>query len=227
MRGDAKAAAAPRGCQPEGTAQPWLARLLRQFQEPKGFLGHVAGWIMASRGSNRERSSWSIEQLQVKAGDRVLEIGFGPGVALRRLSELAAPGTVVGLDHSAAMQRQAARRNAAGMRSGRVRLERAEVERLAELPGLAGPFDKVLSVNCFQFWRDPGARLREIRARMAPGGRIALTVQPRHRGASNADAQARGLEMARLLEEAGFTDVGRQTLPLRPVAAVCATATNP
>lgn len=221
-------ASAAKGCQPEGAPPPaWLVRLLRQFQKPTGFLGRVAGWIMASRGSNRERSLWSIERLGVRPGDRVLEIGFGPGVALRRLAELAGEGRVIGLDHSEVMHSQAMRRNAAGIRAGRVELYRGGVESLAELPGLAGPFDRVLAVNCFQFWAEPGARLREIHARMAPGGRIALTVQPRQRGATNADARARGEQMAGLLEEAGFTQVERATLALAPVDAVCVTATRP
>lgn len=201
-----------------------LARLLRQFARPSGALGRVAGWIMASRGSNRERSLWSIRLLEVRPGDRVLEIGFGPGVAVAELARLAHEGRVCGIDHSETMLRMARRRNAAAIRAGRVDLRLARVE---EMPAWGAPFDRVLSVNCVQFWSDPAARLAELRRRMAPGGRVALTLQPRQRGATNADAAARGRDLCALLERAGFPEVRLETLELQPVNAVCALAICP
>jgi SAM-dependent methyltransferase len=196
----------------------WLARLLRQFERPHGALGHVAGWIMAARGSNRERTLRSIDLLGVRPGDRVLEIGFGPGVSIRALAERAAPGRVVGIDHSATMLRQARRRNAAAVRGGRVELQLAAVE---DLPRFAEPFDRILAVNCVMFWREPAARFRELRERLAPRGRIAVTYQPRHPGASDADARRKGAELAALLGQTGFVQIRVETLPLAPVAAVC------
>jgi len=38
------------------------------------------------------------------------------------------------------------------------------------------------------FWSDPVGQLRLLRERIAPGGRIALTVQPRSKGANLKDA---------------------------------------
>jgi ubiquinone/menaquinone biosynthesis C-methylase UbiE len=77
---------------------------------------------MAHRSSNRRRNAWVVSLLDVQRDDRVLEIGFGPGVAIRELARLAADGYVYGLDHSEVMVRQAARRNAEGVRRGRVDL---------------------------------------------------------------------------------------------------------
>jgi SAM-dependent methyltransferase len=173
---------------------------------------------MAARGSNRERTLRSIDLLGVRAGDRVLEIGFGPGVSIHALAARAGHGRVVGVDHSATMLRQARRRNAAAIRSGRVELHCAAVE---DLPRFAEPFDRILTVNCEMFWRDPAARFPELRERLAPGGRIAVTYQPRHPGASDADARRKGAELAALLGQSGFTAVRVETLPLAPVAAVC------
>ena len=100
-------------------------RLLRQFARPHGLLGPVAGWIMAGRGSNRERTLRSIELLGVRPGQRVLEIGFGPGVSIQALARAAEDGLVVGIDHSDTMLGQARRRNRAAIRAGRVELQRA------------------------------------------------------------------------------------------------------
>ena len=54
---------------------------------------------------------------------------------------------------------------------------------------------------------------------MKPGGRIAITQQPRKPDATDRDA-ARAAERVRaLLEEAGFDSVRIETLPLEPVCA--------
>jgi SAM-dependent methyltransferase len=96
-----------------------IKRVRAQFGHPTGFWGRVAGWIMAHRSSNRRRNVWAVSLLDVQRDDRVLEIGFGPGIAIGELSRIATDGYVCGLDHSALMLRQAAKRNAKGIRRGR------------------------------------------------------------------------------------------------------------
>ena len=62
-----------------------LETVVRQFHRPTGFAGRAAGWVMATRGSNRKRNVWAVGLLDVQPDDRVLEIGFGPGVAIAEL----------------------------------------------------------------------------------------------------------------------------------------------
>ena len=122
-----------------------LAMAIRaQFRHPRGVAGWLAGWAMALRSSNRQRNVWAVGLLGVEPTDRVLEIGFGPGIAIRELSRRATQGLVCGIDHSAVMVRQATRRNAEAVRAGRVVLRLGAAE---YLPAFAEPFDKVLAVN--------------------------------------------------------------------------------
>ena len=86
---------------------PWKRRLVAQFGGPSGVFGGVAGWIMAYRHGNRRRNRWAISLLGIEAADRILEIGFGPGLALVDACRQAPEGEVVGLDHSETMLRQA------------------------------------------------------------------------------------------------------------------------
>jgi len=190
-----------------------------QFRRPTGFWGGVAGRIMARRASNRERSRWTVALLDVQPADWVLEIGFGPGLALGWAAEKASAGLVMGVDHSEVMLRQAARRHARAIEEGHVVLQLGAVERM---PDLGVGFDRILAVNVAQFWAQPAAPLRGLRERLRPGGRIALTVQPRNRGATEADATRTGERLAAALREAGFRNVRVERLPLRPVSAVCA-----
>src|SRR5262245_63807321 len=112
-----------------------------QFVRPTGFSGRGVAWILASRSSNRRRNVWSVSLLDVQRHDRVLEIGFGPGLAVREISRLAVEGYVCGLDHSEEMLRQARSRNAAAIRTGRVDLRLGSADCL---PVFAEPVDKVL-----------------------------------------------------------------------------------
>ena len=63
-----------------------VAAVVSQFGHPRGAAGRVVGWVMAHRRSNRQRNSWVVSLLDVQPTDRVLEIGFGPGLAIAELS---------------------------------------------------------------------------------------------------------------------------------------------
>jgi SAM-dependent methyltransferase len=196
----------------------WWARHggLAQFHRPTGAVGHIAGWIMGRRSSNVARNRWAVQLLDVRPTDRVIELGCGPGVAIAALAARAVRGSVVGVDHSEVMIRQAGRRNRAAVRAGRVRLIHTPVERLP--PG-EGPFDAALAVNTVGMWPDPAARLRELAQLLRPGGRVALVSQPRRPGATAATSAAAADELAALLTGAGFEHLRTEMLDLDPPAA--------
>jgi SAM-dependent methyltransferase len=199
-----------------------LAAIVGQFGHPRGIAGSVAGWVMAHRWSNRRRNSWVVSLLDVQPSDRVLEIGFGPGLAIADLSRrVGDSGHVYGIDHSDVMLRQATRRNASAIAAGRVSLSIASVDRLP--PSLGGPFDAILTVNCPGFWQAP---LDELRWRLRAGGRIAVAFQPRFPGATASTSRTAAREIEALLRDAGYTKTSTETLDLDP-PAVCILAVNP
>ncbi len=197
--------------------------VIGQAHHPRGAAGRVTAWEMAHRPSNRQRSAWVVSLLGVRPASRVLEIGFGPGLAVAELARAGA-GHVYGIDHSAVMLRQASRRNAAAIRAGRVTLIRASVDQIP--PALDGPFDAILAVNSLGFWPAPAQRLAELRRRLAPGGRIAIASQPRCPGATADTSRGAAREIEELLTAAGFTHLSTQALALSPPAA-CVIAASP
>jgi SAM-dependent methyltransferase len=205
-----------------GLEQRLVRWVVGQFQRPRGVGGRLAGWVMAHRSSNRRRNAWAVSLLDVARTDRVLEVGFGPGIAIRELAARAPDGLVCGVDHSEVMLGQARRRNAEAIRAGRVDLRLGTAERL---PRFDAPFDKVLAVNSMAFWDDPVACLRAIRSSLRPGGRVAIASQPRCPGATARTSSEAGEDIARCLVEAGFRDARIETLPLTP-PVVCVLATN-
>ncbi|MFF3493099.1 class I SAM-dependent methyltransferase [Streptomyces sp. NPDC002795] len=198
-------------------------KTVRQFGRPHGVPGRLVGWFMAHRDSNRRRSLWVVSLLDVQPADRVLEVGFGPGLAIAELARRADRGHVYGIDHSDAMVRRSRKHNAAVIRTQRVTLTHTSVDRL---PHFDEPLDAIVAVNSLGFWPDPTQRLSDLRGLLRPGGRIALASQPRCAGAT-ADTTARaGGELKDRLTRAGFIRARVETLPLAPPVA-CVLATNP
>jgi trans-aconitate methyltransferase len=187
--------------------------LIRQFHQPTGPVGHVVGRVMATRSSNVERNRWAVDQLDVGPADRVLEIGFGPGVAIEALAGRVTEGVVFGIDHSEVMVRAAERRNARAVADGRVRLTAASVR---DLDGGMEPLDLVLAVNNLGMWPDPPARLRRILSLLRPGGRIAIGNQPRIAGADAETARRSADKIAAQLTDAGFATIETRRLDLDP-----------
>ncbi|WP_373543224.1 class I SAM-dependent methyltransferase [Chamaesiphon sp.] len=175
--------------------------LMQMFGRPKGLLGRLGGIILAR--TKRDFTQWVIPLLEIQPDSKVLEVGFGPGVAIQILAATASTGSVVGVDYSQEMVEQATTRNAKAIAkrcleqvaAGIVQLHYGSVEKL---PFADDIFDRSLAINSMQVWPDGMAGLREIRRVMAGGGKIALAFT------SAAGQSSTGL--TEMLTAAGFID---------------------
>jgi hypothetical protein len=55
-----------------------------QFGHPSGWLDGLAGVLMSRTAKD---DHWVVDLLDVQSGDRVLDVGWGPGVTLQLLAE--------------------------------------------------------------------------------------------------------------------------------------------
>ncbi len=55
-----------------------------QLRNPTGAVGSIVGWLMAL--VNDEPNRLAIDALDLGPGERVLELGFGPGWSLRTIA---------------------------------------------------------------------------------------------------------------------------------------------
>lgn len=203
----------------------------RQRAHPRGVLGRVTARFM--RSGNGPLSLWMVELLEVRDNDRVLEVGFGPGVALGALLERVPHGTVAGVEASALMVRDARRHFATAVAAGRLDLLRGDA---ASLPFDDGSFDAVCGAHVLYFWPDPLATIRELGRVLRPGGRLALAFQERDRmpphaasGLSSAGARLYGRgQVEDLVRDGGLEDVRLETrvTPDGP-AELCVAAVKP
>ncbi|EGK10277.1 MAG: class I SAM-dependent methyltransferase [Firmicutes bacterium] len=197
----------------------WIKNFAKQFQHPVGFWGHVAGNIMAL--GTGPRNTWTLSFLDIQEDDRVLEIGYGPGIGIHQCSQMIQQGKVTGIDHSNTMYKQAMRRNRKAIREGKVELQISAIE---DLPISDEPFDKIYAVNSVMFWSDQQATFRKLYSLLKPGGTIATTYQPLYKGATKEDAVNYAEKLSTILQQAGFTEVSTELKEFKPVAAVCIVA---
>lgn len=113
--------------------------------------------------------SVGLEHLDLRAGQRVLDVGCGAGAAFGALCSAVGPhGRVVGVDLSASMLDRA-RERVAARRLLQVDLVHAEISR-AELE--PGGFDGAVAVFALSAVADVDGALRTVRNALRPGGRL-------------------------------------------------------
>ena len=193
----------------------FMRPLFQQFARPSGWLGRIAGSLMA-KGTDDDR--WLVDLLEVQPDDRVLEVGFGPGVAIELIAARATRGLVAGVDPSDVMVRQATKRNWQAVQDGRVQLRQGSV---SELPFPDASFTKVLALHSIYFWPSVEAGLRELYRVLSTGGRLAIGVRmyqpksglinPSRYGLTDDQVQ----DITSTLEHVGFRDVETQHRTLR------------
>src|SRR5882724_277137 len=189
-----------------------MSSFWERFEGSTGLLGLIAE-VMVAR-DHQAINDWVISLLDLQPKDRVLEIDFGPGYALRRISRIVKEGFVAGITPSEPMWRHAGSRNSAAIKAGRMELRVGTVH---ALPYPDASFDKAFSVNSIQLWLDPTFDLKEIERVVKKGGSIAVTFQPpsfeeTHRTEGNGV----GDQLAARFRQAGWSEVRILKKPAQP-----------
>jgi SAM-dependent methyltransferase len=219
-----------RSCPVPGTRRPpWHRRLTatvaarigrylsRQAARPHGPIGRLIAWNWIRETA--VVNDTAVELLAAGPGERICEIGFGPGRTLARLA--AAGATVIGVEVSPSMVAMAARRNAAHLTAGRVRLHHGDG---TTLPVEADTLDAVISVHNIYFWPDPPAMLTEIGRALRPGGRLVLAFRGgEHPMPARFDPTIyrtpTTADVTQWLRTARFTDIHVECRPYSPAVA--------
>jgi len=114
----------------------------------------------------------TMDALRAESGERVLDVGCGPGTTAIELATRVAPdGEVVGVDISPAMVAAATRRAAA---AGVINIRFVAAD--AQTGTLGGDFDAAYSRFGVMFFADPVAAFANIGRALHAGGRLACAV---------------------------------------------------
>jgi SAM-dependent methyltransferase len=181
----------------------WRELIDAQHRMPSGLLGRAIAERMVRQHAPETR--WTLELLELRPTDLVLELGFGAGRGLELAAGQAPRGWLLGLDRSATMVQAAARRNRARLGEGRIALAQADLE---APPLTGGRFDKIFSIHTFYFWSDPERLSAELAGLLAPGGTLAITLATAQQSASGGwdfwPVHQRALDVVAALSRRGF-----------------------
>lgn len=147
--------------------------LARHGRRPEGWFGRILAKVMAWETS--EENDAALELLEVRPGDRVLEIGFGHGRSINAAARLTRGGLVAGVDFSPSMVAMARRRNHA--LADRRLVDLRQGNSLC-LPFEDDSFDRAWSVHTVYFWDEPVAHMKEVGRVLKDGGRFVLGFRP-------------------------------------------------
>jgi SAM-dependent methyltransferase len=140
-----------------------------QFKKPNGALGKFISNLMIL--GNRSAYENLIKYLDIKPNDKILEIGYGPGVGISLLSKRYESCEIFGIDFSELMFKRAASRNSRFINNNRVHLlfgDFVETEINTE------KFDKIFCVNVVYFWDDLQKPFEKVKSLLKDDGIFCL-----------------------------------------------------
>jgi ubiquinone/menaquinone biosynthesis C-methylase UbiE len=186
-----------------------------------GLFGVVAALSMVRGREPDARLAAELTKLQ--PDDTLVDIGCGPGAAVRYAAGVGA--TATGVDPASVMLRTARLLSRNGRRV-------SYVEGTAEaLPLPDASASVAWSIATVHHWHDIDAGLREVRRVLQPGGRFVAiekcTTPDAHGLASHGWTETQAEAFATRMRELGFVDVRVDKHKEGRHRALCAVATNP
>jgi len=186
-----------------------LSRLIaEQLNHPAGIVGHLLIGPLWNR-RNSALNDAAFDALALCAQDRVLEVGFGGGYLLGRMSKVVTDGLLAGVDASTAMVGACQRRYRSLIQKGALEIGCARAE---SLPYPVGHFTRVCSVNSIFYWQNATQAIAEFGRVLADGGLLVLCFTCKESLATRGFSQHglilySGGQVQSMLELAGFRNI--------------------
>lgn len=152
----------------------WFKLMASQLRRPSGLLAKITGRRMNK--ANELLYHLTLNNLDVKESDKILEIGFGNGKYFATLNSMAENLRIYGMEHSPEMVEDAKSKNKKLIRSN---ILKVEVGSSDKLPFEDGMFDKIYCINVIYFWENPAQHLQEINRVLKPGGKFLIGFRPK------------------------------------------------
>ena len=189
-------------------------KIYKQFGNPEGNLGRFVGWLMLIK--NRDRAKWTIEKLNFKPTDFILEVGYGSGAAFKTVANQLTSGFIAGIDHSPVMLEQATTKNKKFIESKKADLNCGTVW---DLNYPDEYFDIIFGSNVHFFWEDPTMEFQKLYSYLKPAGRLIMVFQPRW---AKSEEQVKEIaeNTKEQYEEVGLKNIEYDFKPMKPVTCI-------
>lgn len=167
-----------------------IKRMTKNARKPSGFWGRIM--IKKMNAGHFEMTKWALGKIDLPSNGVVADIGCGGGNCVKLLSAIT-NGKIYGIDYSPLCVEKAAKKNRKAVKSGRVQITEASVEKL---PFKSESIDCAVSVESVYFWSDPYKAFGEILRILKKGGELNIICEM----VKNDDGTGAHTEVAELLK---------------------------
>lgn len=136
-----------------------------QFKRPAGLLGVWSSNQMVK--NNQKNYDRLIMDLDMQPQDKLLEIGYGPGIGIWMIAERCSTCTVHGIDFSQLMYKRASKYNKRFIDAGRVSLLYGD---FLQAPVTHDDYNKVFCLNVVYFWNELKGPFTKVFSSLKKGG---------------------------------------------------------
>ena len=141
-----------------------------QARKPAGLFGRFVMSIIFDQG-NAFLNGFVNELMSVQIDDRIIEIGFGTGKLIYKMTQKIDTGLIEGIDFSNTMVSIAQKRNKRNIANGKVTIIEGNFD---EIPYEKDKFTKACSINTLYFWPKPEHTAKKIVDMLKPEGKLIL-----------------------------------------------------
>lgn len=170
-------------------------------------------WLYSLIFRSPKSNALLVDLAALSSSDCVLDIGCGPGAAVRLAADIVQDGEAVGIDRADSMIEIARKRST---KHGNARFEVGSAE---SVPFPANTFTMVWSAHSFHHWEDPKVGMAEMHRVLVDGGRaLILELANKKHGLTDTEANAVSAD----LRSIGFHDVATRKVDKQVlISAVC------
>lgn len=151
-----------------------LKNIAQQLRKPEGDWGIEMGEKM--NVGNKFINLHTIDVLNPKANDVILEIGMGNGFFVKDIFKLENTIQYKGCDYSKEMVSKATALNEKLIKEKKVDFFIANADKI---PCEDAEFNTIFTINTIYFWEDPKHVLKEIRRVLKPKGKLIISLRPK------------------------------------------------
>jgi ubiquinone/menaquinone biosynthesis C-methylase UbiE len=145
-----------------------------QFKKPTGLLGILTSNLMVK--NNQKNYDRLIKDLDLQPHNKLLEIGYGPGIGIDMIAKICPTCTIHGIDFSNLMYNRASNYNKQYINAGRVQLQHGD---FLKVPVAHNDYDKIFCLTVVYFWNELRAPFEKVFSLLKKGGSFHIYMADR------------------------------------------------
>ena len=136
-----------------------------QFKKPGVLFGVFASNLMIK--NNQKNYDRLINDMDIQPQQKVLEIGYGPGIGIRMIANACSGCIVHGIDFSRLMYKRACKYNQLFIDEGKVQLQYGD---FLKTPFTDIKYDRIFCLNVIYFWNELQSPFEKVISLLTKGG---------------------------------------------------------